>query len=488
VSSPRWIQRALLLASVSVTFQNFVAIPAIPAVSHNFGASTQWSAWLLTAFLLVSCVCAPLLGRVADLAGKRRTLIACALAFFLGSVISAAGPSLAVVIAGRAIQGVGGAIIPISFAIVRDAFPAPMVPRAISIQATSLPLGISSALLLAGFADLTSWRFLFALGAVITAAALALVIRHVPETGASDGGQLDWQGGLMLTVGLVALLVTLTNGPDWGWSSSASLALSATAVTSIVAWVFHELRTAAPLVDVRVLGQRPVLVTNTATFLSTGIAITGALIVVPRLLSAPRSAHGFSATTAVVALFMLTWAVPGLAAPTAGQALSRRLGMKWPLVTGCASMAVGLGLAARWSATPAEVVVALALIGFGLPLVTSASAQLTLASVAASQTAVALGMNNVSRQVGGVVGGQVCAAMLAPSVAAAGAVPDLVQFHLAFGLCSGAGVLAMVLSLFAAPRRAALAGRVTQLRRRQLSGCPTTIDEDRGSGDHGCVS
>ena len=446
--SRRGLHVALLTASVAVTFQNFVAIPAIPAVDREFDAGTEWATWLLTAFLLVSCVCAPLLGRVADQFGKRRVLLACAVPFFLGSIISALGPSIEIVIAGRALQGVGGAMIPISFSIVRDVFPREAVGRAVAIQATSLPLGISSALLLGTVADLLSWRYLFGLGAVLTAVAIALVARHVPASSERVEAELDIRGGVLLAAGLVAVLLGLTEGGSWGWTSAVTLGVFGAGTALLAVWILNELNVAEPMVDVRMLAKRAVLLTNTSTFFSTGIAVTGALILVPRLLAVPRDDYGLGAGTTVIGLYMLAWAIPGLGAPAVGGILRSRAGTKWPLVAGCASIAAGLALVARWNSTPADVLAALVLIGFGLPIVTSASAHITLESVGQGETAVALGINNVSRQLGGLIGAQACAAILASRTIGATDIPEQSRFVIAFGLCAAAGLIAASLGMF----------------------------------------
>jgi MFS family permease len=240
----------------------------------------------------------------------------------------------------------------------------------------------------------------------------------------------------------------LTEGGSWGWASAATLSLTAIGVALLGVWIVNELRVPEPMVDVRMLTERAVLLTNTSTFFSTGLAVTGALVLVPRLLAVPRADGGFGASTTMIGLYMLAWAVPGLGAPAFGGMLGRRFGAKWPMVAGCACIAAGLAILARWNATPFDVIVGLALIGFGLPIVTSASASITLESVRQSETAVALGINNVSRQLGGLIGGQAGAAILASRVIGRSTVPEASRFALAFGLCAAAGLAAAAIGLF----------------------------------------
>jgi hypothetical protein len=260
--------------------------------------------------------------------------------------------------------------------------------------------------------------------------------------------ELDVRGGVLLAAGLVPLLLGLTEGGNWGWTSTATLGLFGAGAIVLVLWIFNELNAAEPMVDIRMLAKRSVLLTNTSTFFSTGIAVTGALVLVPRLLAVPRDDNGFGASTTVIGLYMLAWAIPGLGAPALGGVLRSRAGTKWPMVAGCASIAAGLALVARWNSTPVDVVAALVLIGFGLPIVTSASAHITLESVGQGETAVALGINNVSRQLGGLIGAQACAAILASQTLGATDVPEQSRFVLAFGLCAAAGAIAASLGMF----------------------------------------
>ncbi len=432
----------------------------MPAVGREFHASTPWTAWLLTSFLLVSCVAAPLLGRLGDHYGKRQVLLLATGVLLVGSIVAALGATMGAVIVGRALQGVGGAVIPLGFSIVRDEFPPRRVARAVAVQAASLPVGMATALVLGGVLDAVSWRLLIGLGAGAAGLAVVLILRYVPSSPTRVDAPLDLEGAALLTAGLVSLLVALTQGAPWGWTSGRMLGLLTVAGGSLGAWVWIELRTATPMVEIRMLTHRPVMLTNAATWLTTGFAITGALVLVPLLLAGPRGitnaadngSYGFHANTGVVGLYMLMWALGGLSASVGGRLIGRRFGAKWPLVVGAGAISVGLAFMAGWHDAPWQVVLALLLQGFGLPLVTGASAQLVIESVEQTQTGIALGMNNVSRQVGGVIGAQVGAAILATHTIAFSRAPAESAFVVSLVLCAAAGALGAALGLFVAPR------------------------------------
>jgi MFS family permease len=132
--------------------------------------------------------------------------------------------------------------------------------------------------------------------------------------------------------------------------------------------------------------------------------------------------------------------------------IRRSFGTKWPLVLGAAAISTGLALVAMWRREPWEVVLALSLLGFGLPLVTGGSAHVLLETVERTQTGVALGMNNVSRQLGGLVGGQLCAAVLSSQSILSSNAPTPSRFVIAFALCAAAGAVGIATAALVTPR------------------------------------
>src|SRR5437899_1980409 len=172
----------LALAGLAYALQQTMIIPALPSLQHDFNTSTGWVTWLLTSFLLVSAVATPLLGKLGDQYGKERFLLVSLLVFFVGCVAAIFAWNIWSLIAFRAIQGFGGAVFPLSFAIVFDEFPADKVGSGVGMVSAILGVGGGLGLVLSGvLVDSASWRWIFIVGAVFVGVAAIGVWRFVPE-------------------------------------------------------------------------------------------------------------------------------------------------------------------------------------------------------------------------------------------------------------------------------------------------------------------
>jgi MFS family permease len=464
--SPDRILPALTFASFIFAFQAFMVLPALPAIGHDFNTSAAWATWIFTGFLISSAIAAPLLGKVGDERGRRRMMLVALAIFFVGSLGSVLAPTIGVLIATRIVQGVGNVAVPLGYSIVKDEFPAGRLSHAVAVLTLGLPIGTAVGLLVGGFADLVSWRLLFGIAAGLVAVAFLLVRRFVPESPARPTSRPDVRGALLLSGGLVAFLLGVTQGSSWGWGSPRVLGLLAAALVLLPAWVLVELRTSEPMVDIRMLGRRPVLLTNVASAIGMGFVINGALILIPRLLAAPRGVpeqyvdqvdYGFGASTTLVGLYMLAWAAAGLPAARISVRVTRRFGGKAAMTGGMLLISGGLGLFFWFHEQWWQVVPALALIGFGFPFAAAASATLIISMVRQDEAGVAMGMTTVIRQMVGAPGGQIVAAILTGVTIAGTPVASEEAYEIAFAMLAIAGLLAAAISFLISPRRARVA-------------------------------
>jgi MFS family permease len=312
--------------------------------------------------------------------------------------------------------------------------------------------------------DHMSWRWLFILGSIPVAAAVFLVHRFVPESPIKSPSRVDVPGALLLSGALVALMLALTQGEPWGWTSAPILGLGAISAVLFGVWGLVERRVAEPLVDLRMLAHRPVLLTNLATLIA-GFALFSCFVLVPAFVETP-SAHGygFGATATEAGLFLLPSSIALLfAGPLAGL-MARRWGSKWPLAGGMALVAVAaLGLAAGHD-EPWHVIVWVALLGLGVGFAFAAMVALITDNVKPTETGVATGINTVTRVVGAVVGGQVGAALLTAQTIGDTSMPAESAFQWAFGLSAVAALVAcgVALSIERAPRRPLLAANALE--------------------------
>jgi EmrB/QacA subfamily drug resistance transporter len=416
----RHVNRTLATLATSALayslLQTMVA-PALPDIQRELGASTSAVTWVLTAFLLSASVTTPIIGRLGDMFGKERVLVAVLVVLGLGTLVSALSSSLAMLVAGRAIQGAGGAVFPLAFGIIRDEFPAEKVGTGIGLISATFGIGGGSGLVLAGFiVDHLDYTWIFWLALAMIACATVATHLFVPESPVKSPARIDWLGAAGLGVALTCVLVAVSQGNAWGWTSDRVLGLILVGLLLLAAWTRFELRTPHPLVDMRMMRLRGVWTTNVTTVL-VGFGMFSAYLLLPQLVAVPEAAgFGFGASVTAAGIFMLpSAAVMLFAGPIAGT-LGTRFGARLPMLIG-----VGIALLSfvvfavahteRW-----EIYVASGLNGLGVGMSYAAMATLIVEAVPQSQTGVATGINTIMRTVGGALGAQVVASVVSAHV------------------------------------------------------------------------
>jgi len=449
----------LALACTAFAIQQTMVIPALPVLQRELHTSTTWATWVLTVFLLVACVSTPIIGKLGDQYGKERLLAISLLVFLLGCIGCALAWNVASLIGFRALAGVGGGVFPLSFAIIRDEFPRERIGVAIGLISAVFGVGGGVGILLAGLiADNLSWRWLFIAGSIATAAPLVLVHRFVPESPIKTPSRVDFPGAVLLSLALVALLVGLSEGAQWGWSSGRILGLFAASLALFVVWGVLETHVQDPLVDMGMLAHRPVLFTN-LTALVAGFAMFGTFVLIPNFVEMPHGLpaatarlvhYGFDASTTRAGLYLLPGTVMLLfAGPLAGR-IGARIGYKWPLAIGLALVGAAAGALVGFHTRSWHVWAGQAMLGTGVGFAFAAMATLIAENVRPEETGVATGVNTVMRSIGGVVGAQVGAALLTTyTIAGTRVVPSVRGFEIAFAVAAaaafvGAGVACLV--------------------------------------------
>jgi EmrB/QacA subfamily drug resistance transporter len=449
----------LVLGAIAYALAQTMIIPALPAIQHDAGASPEAATWLLTAFLLTSSVSTPLVGRLGDMYGKEKVLLAVLGVFALGSLVSAIGGSIGVLILGRAIQGAGGAIFPLAFGIIRDEFPRERVATSIGLISATFGIGGGLGLVLAGvIVDHLSVQWIFWFPVAVTSFAAWAVWRFVPESPVRVQAKIDWAGAALLSLALASLLLGVSQGNAWGWSSTGILGLFAAAVIFGVAFVSFERRVAEPMVDMELMAQRAVWSTNLVAF-AIGFAMFGSYVLIPQLVELPAvTGYGFAETTTVAGLLMLPSALVMLGAGPLSGWLGSRFGSRLPLALGGGFALLAYLELALFHETLAEIAFGALLVGIGIGLAFAAMANLVVEAVRQDQTGVATGINTIMRSIGGSIGAQVAAAMLAGHVILGGRFPAERGFTEAFAMSAGAAVVALIAtSIIPRPRRRARA-------------------------------
>jgi EmrB/QacA subfamily drug resistance transporter len=366
--------------------------------------------------------------------------------FATGSLVAALSHSIGVLVAGRAIQGVGGAVFPLAFGIIRDEFPPEKVATAIGLISATFGIGGGFGLVLSGvIVDHLAYEWIFWLALAFVAVAIVATRLFVPESPVKSPAKIDWLGAGLLSSGLVCLLFGLSEANRWGWGSIREIAMLVAAAGILLAWARFELHVADPLVDMRMMRRRAVLTTNMTAFLI-GFGMFGSFIIIPQLVQLPKSTgFGFGANVTEAGLFLLPATLVMLfAGPVAG-VLGTRLGSKVPLIAGTLFATLSFAFLAaehehRWAIYGAT-----ALMGLGIGFAFAAMANLIVEAVDQRETGVATGMNTIMRTIGGSLGGQISATILVGHLS--GGYPTSAGFTVAFAVSAGVVLIAFVSAL-----------------------------------------
>ena len=458
----RRLVAVLLLPIFCFSFQQTSMFPALPALQRDLHSPTTWSTWTLTSFMLLATVCAPLIGRLADQFGRRRLLLATLAVFLIGSIGSALSPDVWTLIAFRALQGPSAAF----SAIVISIFTEQIRPPRIGVAGGALATVIAIANILGNtvspaLTDYLSWRSMFVISALGAAFAIVCVLRVVDESSNLVGSRVDALGAALLGASIGSLMLALTEGSHWGWTSGRIGALFAASVLALALWTAAELRSDAPMVDLRMLARRTVMLANAATFLG-GTCTFATLTLAPRFASVPlglspavaRAAHyGFGSNVTTSGLYLLPGTVVAFACGLGLSKVTRRTGWKWMLALSLGLSAIGCLFLALLHAHPWELVAGMTILGYSNSATATVSAKVVIDDVRSSERAVAASLNMVAFQAGGVVGAQLVAAFLSADTIAGTSVARESAYATCFFVCAAAGVTGFLLSLAIRRRR-----------------------------------
>ena len=412
------ILAVLCTAGLAYSVLSSAVIPALPTFEHALHTSETGVSWLLTAFLLSASVGTSVLGRLGDMYGKEKLLLATLLILAAGTLLAAVSNSLALLIVARVVQGAGGGIFPLAFSIARDEFPRERVAGSIGLMSSILGVGGGLGMLIGALiSEHLGWHWLFWIPLAVTLVAAAATWRWIPESPVRAPGRVNWLAVTVMSVGMSLLLIGIAQTTVWGWGSARSLALMLGGLLGIALWVLVEVRSDHPLVDMSMMRVRGVWTTNLAAFLIGG-GMYSSFIVFPQFAQLPRSTgFGFGSSVVVSSLYLLPAALGmGLLGSAAGR-IARRYGSRSALIAGSAITGAGFLWSALAHAHPYDILISCALLGVGIGLAFSALGNLIVGAVEPHQTGVASGMNTVMRTLGGALGGQISATFIADHTA-----------------------------------------------------------------------
>lgn len=457
----RRLMAVTMLALAGFGLQQSSINAMLPGLQQTFAATTAWSTWVVTAFLLLGAVATPLVGRLADQFGRILVLRATLVIFALACVGAALAPNIGVLIVFRAVCGVSAAFLALGVALVAERQPAERVAGATALLAVAMAsTNIVGVTVAPQIAEHLSWRWAFAANALLPVAALLLSVGMRQRIANQRRHRVDVVGTVLLMLAIGTLMLALTEGDALGWGSAPIVLLLTTSTGAAAAWAWVELHTSEPLIDPRMIARGVVLLTNTAVLLA-GAGIFAMMVLVARFVAAPGDLppralglvnYGFGAGPVDVGLFLLpTMVVATATASVLGRIASRR-GWKWPLVGSLATLTVSLVSLAIWHAHAWQVALATAILGLSLSIST-VGAKLVADAVPPSDLATVAGMNMVAFYIGGVVGTQGVAAILEAQRIPGTTAPTQGAYSLGLLLLAGATMAGLILAALIPPAR-----------------------------------
>jgi MFS family permease len=422
----------------------------IPTIANAQNVSLETAQWLLTITLLVGAVSTPFSGRLAD-GPLRRYVILVTLALVLaGSVLAAIAGNFPLLLAGRALQGLGQSLIPLAIAVARDRLPAAKLKPGIAILSITTAAGAGLGYPITGFiAQHFNYQAGFWFAAIVTTIALILVFLVVPSNASIESKPLDFAGAMLLSFALISLLLPISQGRSWGWGSDRVIGLLILSLVLTGIWIIQELRTPYPLVELRLITKRTVLAADLAALLI-GIALYGMSSLINRFMQTPASAgYGFDSSLVMVGITLMPLAFGSIAASKISSPLTARIGPGRVLSAG--AIIVGLDMlylaftrTYRW-----ELMIATFVLGIGVGLTFAMMPALIIRSVPPTETGSATGLNQVLRLVGGSMGSAASIAILSAHVQGDSFIPADSGYTVAFAagaiLCFIAAFVCFVL-------------------------------------------
>ncbi|WP_232679595.1 MFS transporter [Nocardioides sp. R-C-SC26] len=454
MSSPAAPSRALLsvvtlcFGGMTVALTQTLVIPIQGRLPELLDTSATNAGWVVTITLLAAAVAMPISGKFGDIFDKQRVLLASAALLALGSLTCALSDALAPMLAGRALQGLAMGFIPVGIALMREITPPHLTATGIAAMSATLGVGGAIALpLSAWIVQSFDWHALFWMAtalALVVAAAVHLVVPHRND---AQGGRVDVAGGVLLALGLVGALVSISKGHEWGWTSARTLGLGAGGIVVLLAWGRFELHQRAPLVDLRVSARRPVLLTNIAA-IAIGFGMMAQSIVIPQLLQLPTSTgFGLGQTLLAAGLWMAPGGLVMMAFSPVSSRLLRVVGPKTTLMLGAAVLGAGYLLAFFLMEAPWQLLIASSIASAGVGIGYAAMPTLIMASVPLAEAGSAVGINALMRSIGTTSAAAVMTTVLASTTSSTG-LPSESGYQLCFLIGAVAAFVGVAITAF----------------------------------------
>ncbi|MBC7304656.1 MAG: MFS transporter [Nocardia sp.] len=411
----------LLLVEVISAFETSMVFAAIPTMIRDFNSDAGTVSWVATSFLLVAAASAAVCGRIGDMYGRERVLVVILAAATVGSLISAMADGIGMVIVGRAIQGVAGAILPLCIGLAREHLPKAKLPVAVAvISGAAVAAGAAAAYIAGLMIDYASWHMIFIVAAVYAAAMLVLVLFVLPwrpPTGTTQ--QIDYLGAIVFAPAIAAILLGINKISSWGLFDIKTLGLILGGIAVLALWARWELQVKDPIANLRLFTDRKISITMIATLTLAVGPLSVSNMIYALVLQSPKDApFGVGMTPSDAGLLTLIAALIAYCLTPLSGRISRTMGSRVSLLIGGATFVLAGLILFVSHHSMIGVFAAVFFASAATSFAYTALPNLIVESVPAENTSEAAGLNTVIRTGGQGVGTSIAATLLASSAVA----------------------------------------------------------------------
>lgn len=425
---PEPSSRRLGAAIVTVAFLGAViggvGAPLITSVAFDLHVPLDAAQWSLTVTLFTGALAAPVLGRLGTGRHRRVTILVTLVLVAVGGLLTAVPGPFSVLLAGRALQGLGLAVVALLMSVARDHLPTEHAHATIATVSVASTVGIGVAYPLMGLLDqLAGLRIAYGVGFLLSFAAGVIAWRTIPNDPPRTAVKVDIPGAVLLGVATLGVLLVVAQPSLWRtpWPGAAILL---TAVIALGTWVLVERHTAAPLVDLTLFVQSGVLRAN-AAMLTSGIGMYLLFSLLTRYVQTPASAgYGFGLSGVLAGAALIPFAVLGFVAGRFTPWLTVRLTARWTFAAYAATVVVAAGLFAIAPGTLIATLTSMAVLGFGVGGVSAIMPRLVLDGVPKDETSSVLSINQIVRSIGFSIGSALAGLLLATATPSGNLLPD----------------------------------------------------------------
>ena len=446
----RALQPTLVLVALVVAVLSSLGAPLIPMIAAASHVSLSTADWLLTITLLTGALATPVMGKLSDGPHQKRVVTISLGVVLTGSVLAALTSSFGVLVAARALQGLGLGVLPVTMAIARRYLPPAVAARAIALLSVTAAVGVGLGYPVTGLlADAADYHAAFWAGAVVVGVAFLASLIVLPGRSDAPSRPFDVTGAVLLSVAVSLLIIVLSEASDWGWGSFPVVGLFVLTGALAAAWARYELRAAHPIVELRQAANRLVLTADLAGFLMSAAMYLFLPIIVEFIQVPATEGYGFGVSVVVAGCSLIPLSVGTLAASRLAPAVERRIGRRPIIPFGALLFAVSMVFFALEHQHLWEAFVATAISGIGCGFTFAAMPGYIVRAVAARETGSAMGFYQILRSIGLAVGSAVSAVVLAAYTHGSSLLPAVGGFRttllLGAALCLVTAVLSWVL-------------------------------------------